>query len=188
MTALLETGMLPMTEPVTEVVLEAPAGLIRVRAACHDGKVTSVTFRNVPAFAAYLDTPIEVPHLGTVVGRRRLRRHVLRHRRGRAVRPAPDARRGQGHHAHHRDDQGRRQRAAAGRPSRAAGLRRHHHRPALRSAARGRTHRAATPSPSRPGRWTGTGPPRGRARSTVRRAAPAPAPRWPSCTPRDSWP
>jgi len=66
-TALLETGMLPMIEPVTEVVLEAPAGLIRVRAECRDGKVTSVTFRNVPAFAAYLETPVEVPHLGTVV-------------------------------------------------------------------------------------------------------------------------
>ena len=59
--------MLPMTEPVTELVLEAPAGLIRVRAACRDGKVTSVTFRNVPAFAAYLDVPIEVPQLGTVL-------------------------------------------------------------------------------------------------------------------------
>ena len=65
-TALLETGMLPMTEPVTELTLEAPAGLIRVRADCADGKVTGVTFRNVPAFATHLDTPIEVPHLGTV--------------------------------------------------------------------------------------------------------------------------
>src|SRR5262245_57871187 len=37
-TVLLETGMLPMTEPVTELVLEAPAGLIRVRATCEDGK------------------------------------------------------------------------------------------------------------------------------------------------------
>jgi proline racemase len=66
-TALLETGMLPMTEPVTEVTLEAPAGLIRIRAACAGGKVTGVTFRNVPAFATHLDTPIEVPTLGTVV-------------------------------------------------------------------------------------------------------------------------
>jgi proline racemase len=65
-TALLETGMLPMREPTTDLVLEAPAGLIRVRARCANGKVTSVTFRNVPAFAAHLDTPIEVPHLGTV--------------------------------------------------------------------------------------------------------------------------
>jgi proline racemase len=66
-TALLETGMLPMTEPVTEITLEAPAGLIRIRATCADGKVTGVTFRNVPAFATHLDTPIEVPQLGTVV-------------------------------------------------------------------------------------------------------------------------
>ena len=60
-TVLLETGMLPMTEPVTELTLESPAGLIRVRAECMNGKVTSVTFRNVPAFAAYLDAVVEVP-------------------------------------------------------------------------------------------------------------------------------
>jgi proline racemase len=65
-TVLLETGMLPMSEPVTELVLEAPAGLIRVRAACQAGQVKSVTFQNVPAFAVYLDKPIEVPQLGTV--------------------------------------------------------------------------------------------------------------------------
>ncbi len=66
-TVLLETGMLPMTEPVTEVTLEAPAGLIRIRATCAGGKVTGVSFRNVPAFATHLDAPIEVPHLGTIV-------------------------------------------------------------------------------------------------------------------------
>jgi len=65
-TAVLETGMLPMREPVTELVLESPAGLIGVRADCRDGKVTRVTFKNVPAFAVYLDKPVEVPRLGTV--------------------------------------------------------------------------------------------------------------------------
>ena len=65
-TALLETGMLPMIEPVTEITLEAPAGLIRVRATCANGKVTGVTFRNVPAFATHLDATVEVPHLGTI--------------------------------------------------------------------------------------------------------------------------
>ena len=65
-TALLETGMLPMTEPVTELVLETPAGLIRVSATCEGGKVTGVTFRNVPAFATHLDARVEVPGLGTV--------------------------------------------------------------------------------------------------------------------------
>lgn len=65
-TVLLETGMIPMVEPVTEVTLESPAGLIRVRAEVEHGKVTSVTFRNVPAFAVHLDAPVEVPTLGTV--------------------------------------------------------------------------------------------------------------------------
>src|SRR3954467_3699095 len=65
-TVLLETGRLPMTEPVTELTLESPAGLIRVTAECIDGKVRGVTFRNVPAFATHLDTPVEVPQLGTV--------------------------------------------------------------------------------------------------------------------------
>src|ERR687886_2117531 len=51
-TVLLETGMLPMQEPITELTLEAPAGLVRVRADCRDGRVRRVTFQNVPAFAS----------------------------------------------------------------------------------------------------------------------------------------
>ncbi|WP_432535124.1 proline racemase family protein [Kineococcus arenarius] len=65
-TVLLETGMIPMQEPVTEFNLEAPAGLIGIRAECRDGKVTQVTFRNVPAFATHLDAIIDVPTLGKV--------------------------------------------------------------------------------------------------------------------------
>ena len=65
-TVLLETGMLPMREPITELTLEAPAGLIHVTAAVKDQKVTSVTFENVPAFAAHLDATLEVPRLGTL--------------------------------------------------------------------------------------------------------------------------
>jgi proline racemase len=65
-TVLLETGMIPMQEPITEFQLEAPAGLIGIRAECSDGKVAQVTFTNVPAFAAHLDTVIDVPTLGKV--------------------------------------------------------------------------------------------------------------------------
>jgi len=65
-TAILETGILPMVEPVTTFTMEAPAGLIEIRAECREGKVASVTFRNVPAFAVALDRPVEVPTLGTV--------------------------------------------------------------------------------------------------------------------------
>ncbi len=65
-TTLLETGMLPMREPVTEITLEAPAGLIHIKAQCANGKVQRVTFRNVPAFATHFDAVMDVPHLGTV--------------------------------------------------------------------------------------------------------------------------
>ncbi|MEZ5316787.1 MAG: proline racemase family protein [Vicinamibacterales bacterium] len=65
-TALIETGMVPSTEPVTELTLESPAGLIRVRADVSGGKVTRVTFENVPAFAVHLDREIDVPELGRV--------------------------------------------------------------------------------------------------------------------------
>lgn len=65
-TVLLETGMIPMQEPWTEFVLEAPAGLIDIRAECRSGKVRQVTFTNVPAFAAHLDAVIDVPELGRV--------------------------------------------------------------------------------------------------------------------------
>lgn len=66
-TALLETGMVPATEPVTTFVLEAPAGLIEITAQVRDGKATSITFRNVPAFAVHLAVPVEIPSIGTVM-------------------------------------------------------------------------------------------------------------------------
>jgi proline racemase len=65
-TVLLETGMVPMREPITELTLESPAGLIRVQAECSGGRVRQVTFRNVPSFAVYVDKRIEVRELGTV--------------------------------------------------------------------------------------------------------------------------
>lgn len=65
-TVLLETGIVPMVEPVTELTLEAPAGLIRVRCECRDGKVISVRLVNQPAFCYYRDVMIEVEGVGTV--------------------------------------------------------------------------------------------------------------------------
>lgn len=65
-TVLLETGILPMTEPETRLVLEAPGGPVAVTAACRDGKVERVTVTNVPAFADRLDAPLEVAGLGTL--------------------------------------------------------------------------------------------------------------------------
>jgi proline racemase len=65
-TVLLETGMVPMTEPVTALILESPAGLIELQCTCHDGKVTSVRFVNQPAFVYHLDASIQVPGIGTL--------------------------------------------------------------------------------------------------------------------------
>ena len=65
-TVLLETGILPMVEPVTSLVLEVPAGLIAVKATCRDGKVERVEFLNVPAFAMHLDVPLDVSGYGKV--------------------------------------------------------------------------------------------------------------------------
>jgi len=65
-TVLLETGMVPAVEPVTRLKLDTPAGLVAVEAEVRAGKVKRVTFRNLPAFATHLDTPIEVRGLGTV--------------------------------------------------------------------------------------------------------------------------
>jgi proline racemase len=63
-TVLLETGMLPMAEPVTTLTLEAPAGLVRISADCAAGRCERVTFENVPSFATHLDAPVELEGLG----------------------------------------------------------------------------------------------------------------------------
>ena len=65
-TALIETGMVEVTEPETVLTLEAPAGLVTVTAEVTNGKVKGVTFENVPAFAVHLDEVIDVPELGKV--------------------------------------------------------------------------------------------------------------------------
>ena len=65
-TVLLETGAVQMREPETLLRLEAPGGVIEVRAACRDGRCESVEFSNVPCFADRLDAPLEVDGLGTL--------------------------------------------------------------------------------------------------------------------------
>ena len=65
-TALIETGMVAASEPLTRLTLEAPAGLVEIEARVSGGKVEEVTFENVPAFAVHTGKTIEVPHLGAV--------------------------------------------------------------------------------------------------------------------------
>ncbi|MFD8641940.1 proline racemase family protein [Streptomyces zaomyceticus] len=65
-TVLVETGMVPVVEPVTTVRLDTPAGLVSVDVRVEDGRACSVTLTNVPAFAAGLDLKADVPGHGTV--------------------------------------------------------------------------------------------------------------------------
>ncbi|MBG6210553.1 proline racemase [Labrenzia sp. EL_126] len=65
-TVLLDGGIVPMTEPVTELVLEAPGGLVRVRADCRNGKAERIHVQNVASFADRLDANLEVDGLGTL--------------------------------------------------------------------------------------------------------------------------
>lgn len=65
-TVLVETGMVPVVEPVTTVRLDVPAGLITAEVAVHNGHATAVTIRNVASFAAALDAKIDVPGYGSV--------------------------------------------------------------------------------------------------------------------------
>ena len=65
-TVLLDTGMIEMQEPETTFFLEAPAGLVRVRAICAGGKAQSIEIENVPSFVDQLDVELELDGHGTL--------------------------------------------------------------------------------------------------------------------------
>jgi len=63
-TVVLEAGIVAMEEPTTVVILEAPGGLVEATAHCGNGKVESVTVRNLPAFAVDRDATLVVDGIG----------------------------------------------------------------------------------------------------------------------------
>jgi proline racemase len=65
-TVLVEAGLVPVTEPVTRIVLDTPAGLVRAEVRVEDGVAQDVTIRNVPSFLYKSDVQVEVPELGRV--------------------------------------------------------------------------------------------------------------------------
>ena len=65
-TILVETGLGDVTEPVTTIHMEAPAGLVTVHVKVEDGRAKEVSFENVPAFLYQEHVPVEVPGRGTV--------------------------------------------------------------------------------------------------------------------------
>jgi len=66
-TVLLDTGLVAMQEPVTEFILEAPGGLVAVKAYCDNGKARSIEVHNLPSFADQLDVALEVEGVGTLI-------------------------------------------------------------------------------------------------------------------------
>lgn len=65
-TVVLESGIIPMQEPVTELCMESPGGLVNVVAHCRNGKSERITITNVPSFVDKLDAVLEVEGLGTM--------------------------------------------------------------------------------------------------------------------------
>ena len=65
-TVLLDSGIIPMTEPVTKMTLEAPGGLVRVVAECKNGKAERITVRNLPSFVSELGMQLKIPELGLI--------------------------------------------------------------------------------------------------------------------------
>ncbi|WP_320200739.1 trans-3-hydroxy-L-proline dehydratase (plasmid) [Agrobacterium sp. rho-13.3] len=65
-TVLLDTGIIPMQEPITRLVLEPPGGLIEVEAECRNGKAERIHVRNVASFADKLSVPLEIEGFKTI--------------------------------------------------------------------------------------------------------------------------
>jgi proline racemase len=65
-TVLVETGMVAVTEPVTTIRLDTPAGVVVAEVAVSDGAARAVTIRNVASFSLALAEKVDVPGLGMV--------------------------------------------------------------------------------------------------------------------------
>lgn len=65
-TVLLDSGILPMREPETQLTLEAPGGLVRIRAECRAGKAERIHVRNLPSFLCEQGIELDVPGVGRV--------------------------------------------------------------------------------------------------------------------------
>ena len=65
-TVAVETGMVAVSEPYTEVVLEAPVGRIRARVKVERGRAVEVSILNVPSFLYRENLSLELEEYGTV--------------------------------------------------------------------------------------------------------------------------
>jgi len=65
-TALVETGMVVVSEPTTVIRLDTPAGLVCAEVAVRDGHAESVTIQNVASFMAASNCSLKLPGIGLV--------------------------------------------------------------------------------------------------------------------------
>ena len=63
-TVLLDSGILKMEELETHLTLEAPGGLVRVKAFCQNGKAQKIVVQNLPSFADRLDAKLYIDGYG----------------------------------------------------------------------------------------------------------------------------
>ncbi len=63
---LVETGMVKVEEPYTEVVLDSPSGLIRAKVHVINGEAAEVSILNVPSFLYQQDVDIQTSRFGKV--------------------------------------------------------------------------------------------------------------------------
>lgn len=66
MTVAVETGMVEVTEPITKIVQEAPAGMIYGEVLVEGDKAKTVSFQNVPSFLYKQDQEVELPEYGRI--------------------------------------------------------------------------------------------------------------------------
>lgn len=64
--AIVETGMVKVTEPYTTVVLDAPAGIIRANVKVKNGRVQEVSILNVPSFLYKENLKLKLGKYGVV--------------------------------------------------------------------------------------------------------------------------
>lgn len=66
-TVLLDGGLVPMQEPETRMTLEAPGGLVKIRAECRNGKAERIFVQNLPSFVDKMDVDLDVDGLGKIL-------------------------------------------------------------------------------------------------------------------------
>lgn len=66
-TALIESGIITPVEPYTELTLDTPAGLVKIKVKVENNTAKEVSFTNVPSFCLAQDVELDIPGIGKVI-------------------------------------------------------------------------------------------------------------------------